>query len=206
MIDKLNILEYNKNMDKSNIIELEFLGPYSFLNNEFSVNKSPLFDKKCIYLWTIRQENNSHFIHYVGETTSLAKRQREHLVHILGLNYGIWDINEAESGISKIIWDGLWRIKDKINIGNLIDVYEKYNKNIIEYVSKICIFAAEINCNDSLRKHIEGCIGWNLRNKHPEHKLFYPDDCHVGHGEKSNGYIRVNCKENILGIDESIEY
>jgi hypothetical protein len=193
-------------VDKSKIINLEFLGPYSFLNNEFSVNKSPLFDKGCIYLWTIKQVNNSHFIHYIGQTCSLAIRQREHLINILGLNYGIWEFDESEIGISKIIWDGLWRIKDKISINNLIEIYEKYNKNIIEYVSKICIFAAEINCDNKLRKHIEGCIGSNLRNKYPEYSVFYPDDCHIGHGKKDNGYIQIICKENILGIDNSIEF
>jgi len=187
-------------------IDLNFLGPYSFLDNDRSVNKSPLYDKKCIYLWTIKQKNNSHLIHYVGETVSLAKRQREHLIHILGLNYGILDIDEAENGNSKVLWNGLWRIKDKISIDNLFEIYEKYNKNIINYISKLCIFAAETNTDDSLRKHIEGCIGWNLRSKHPEYKTLYPDDCHVGHGNKSNKYLYINCNENILGLDKIIEY
>ena len=185
-------------------IIINFQGPYSFLDNDLSVSKSPIFDKKCIYLWTFKQKNDSYLIHYVGETVSFAKRQREHLINILGLNYGIWDIDEAERGISKIIWNGLWRIKDRISIGNLIEIYDKHNKDIIKYISRINIFAGEINCSDTLRKHIEGCIGWNLRNKYPEYKLFYPDDNHVGISNKKNLKLYLNYN-NILGLDKEMD-
>jgi hypothetical protein len=174
------------------------------MENDISVKKSKIYDKKCIYIWTIKQKNNAHYIHYIGETTSFAKRQREHLLHILGLNYGIWDIEKAENGISKIIWDGLWRIKDRISIKNVMDIYENHNKDIIKYISKICIFGAEIDCNDSLRKHIEGCIGWNLRKNYPEFTLFYPNDNHIGCGERQNMNINIICEENILGLDAII--
>ncbi len=71
-------------------IKLHFKGPFTFIDGPQSVFYSEQAKSPCIYLWTIRQKkDNSHYIHYVGETVSLVKRQREHLIQILGLNYGI---------------------------------------------------------------------------------------------------------------------
>jgi hypothetical protein len=57
-----------------------------------------------VYIYgQLNKKNNSYLIYYVGETVLLAKRQIGHLIHILGLNYGIWDIDGAENSDSKIL-------------------------------------------------------------------------------------------------------
>ncbi len=189
-------------------IKLHFKGPFTFIDGPQSVFYSEQAKSPCIYLWTIRQKkDNSHYIHYVGETVSLVKRQREHLIQILGLNYGIFDPDKARNGISKLLWSGLWRQKDPSAIGSLVTCYSELNTKVIEYLSIINIFYAVTNVENHLRNHIEGCIGWNLRNKHPEYKVLYPDDNHIGtKAEKTIGTLLISSDDRIMGLDEKIAY
>lgn len=70
---------------------LFFDGPFTFTPGPSSIFHSPHVDATGIYLWTIRQSRDrAHLIHYVGETTQLSNRYREHLTKILGLDYGIF--------------------------------------------------------------------------------------------------------------------
>lgn len=157
-------------------INLNFVGPFSFINESTSVFKSPYSKARAIYLWTIKQKKTDyHPTHYVGETSSFVKRQKEHLIYILGLNYGIFDPEKAQEGISELIWRGLWRIKTDDGPSIQIRAYQKLNSVVLEYASIINIFFAELNVDSDLQKHIESCIGWNLRNKYPEYKILYPD-------------------------------
>ncbi len=189
-------------------IKLHFKGPFTFIDGPQSVFYSEQAKFPCIYLWTIRQKkDNSHYIHYVGETASLAKRQHEHLIQILGLNYGIFDPDKARNGISKLLWSGLWRQKNPSAIGSLVTCYSELNTKVIEYLSIINIFYAVTNVENHLRKHIEGCIGWNLRNKHPEYKVLYPDDNYIGtKAEKTIGTLLISSNDRIMGLDEKIAY
>ena len=62
-----------------------------------------------------------------------------------------------------------------------------------------------IDIDSSLRKHLEGRIGWNLRESHPQHKIFYPDDCHIGGKHPTfNNQIKISIDGKILGLDEVI--
>lgn len=97
---------------KQSTIELNFIGPYTFSKSENYLFDAPCAKSPGIYLWTIRQKaDNTHLIHYIGETVSFAKRHKEHLIHILGLNYGIFDPDKAQNGVCELIWPGLWRDK-----------------------------------------------------------------------------------------------
>jgi len=85
--------------------------------------------------------------------------------------------------------------------------YQRLNEDVVRYVEAISIFFAEMNLESTLRKHIEGCIGWNLRSNHPECKQLYPDDNHVGTMKvKKNGQLLITAAEVIRGLDASIEY
>jgi hypothetical protein len=58
-------------------IQVKFSGPFSFDNSRNSIFSSPYAKAKGIYLWTIRQKKvGSHLIHYVGETSGFAFRQK----------------------------------------------------------------------------------------------------------------------------------
>jgi hypothetical protein len=79
--------------------------------------------------------------------------------------------------------------------------------DVMRYLSILNIFFAKLNVDNHLRKHVEGCIGWYLRNHHPEHKALYPDDNHVGTmREKNNGHLRISVQETTRGLDGVIPY
>ena len=189
-------------------ITLNFVGPFSFSSEKKSLFKSECAQSAGIYLWTIKQKNdNSFLIHYVGETTNFSRRHREHLIHILGLNYGIFDPEKAQNGICKLIWPGLWRDKSNEAANKLIKAYEGFRDTVLRYIAIIDIFFAEIHVETQLRKHIEGCIGWNLRNNHPNAKNLYPDDNHIGtKKEKNRGNLIIQTSNHIKGLDSIIAY
>ena len=189
-------------------ISLDFAGPFTFTNGETSVFRSAYAKSPGIYLWTIRQRSdNSHLIHYVGETLSLGKRHKEHLIHILGLNYGIFHPDKAQDGLCELVWEGLWRDRTPAGPIRTIEAYTNVQEHVLRYLSILNIFFAELHTEDRLRKHIEGCIAWNLRNNHPEHKTLYPDDNHVGRiSEKDHGELHINSSEYIRGLDARMPY
>jgi hypothetical protein len=191
-----------------NDIHLNFIGPFTFTDGNSSLFRSAYAASSGIYLHTIRQySDNAHLIHYVGETALLGKRHKEHLIQILGLNYGIFDPDKARKGICELLWKGLWRDKTAIGPFMQIEAYRKLHQEVLQYLSILTVFFAELDVDKNLRKHVEGCIGWHLRNKHPEHKALYPDDNHVGtKKEKNIGNLYINASETIRGLDAIIPY
>ncbi len=189
-------------------IILNFAGPFTLVEGEACLFKSAFVASPGIYLWTIKQDSdNTHLIHYVGETLSLGKRHREHLIHILGLNYGIFDPDKARQGVSELLWKGLWR--DKTAVGPLmqLNAYQEVHESVLRYISILNVFFAELDVDRKLRKHVEGCIGWHLRNNHPEHKVLYPDDNHIGtKKDKGNGNLIISLPETIRGLDGFVSY
>jgi hypothetical protein len=186
-------------------IKLHFAGPYKFLENNNSLFTCEYSASQGIYLWTINTPAG-YLIHYIGETTNFSTRQKEHLIQILGLNYGIWDIGEAKKGNSIPLWKGLWRDKQNKMISEIGDAYQKLSSTTIEYINLIDIFFAEFHGTNRSRQHIEGSIGWNLRNNHHDAKALYPDDCHIGISrEKLNCKLLMSCSKNILGVDSEID-
>jgi hypothetical protein len=186
-------------MDK---IQIYFDGPFSFSNN--SIFECKYKNSPGIYLWIIKTENGN-MIHYIGETINFAKRQKEHLINILGFYYGIFDVNKAKEGNSVLLWKGLWRDKSDNLTSELLSNYQKLNPLVIDYVNCINIYFAEIDIDSNLRKHIEGSIGWNLRNKYKDYKVLYPDDNHIGMmANKLNRNLIINSSEIILGLDKEM--
>lgn len=193
------MLEAEMDPSPTNDISLNFVGPFTFTGETTAVFQSPCAAAAGIYLWTIKQRrDNTHLIHYVGETTGLGSRHREHLIQVLGLNYGIFHAKKAQDGICELLWQGLWRDRSADGPVKQIAAYQEIHHHVIRYLSTINIFFAKLNTNTRLRKHIEGCIGWNLRNNHPEYKVLYPDDNRVGSmAVKNRGMLRVTASEVI---------
>ena len=186
--------------------QLQFHGPYSFFNGPNYLFDSEFANSEGIYLWVIKnQKDNVNYIEYVGETTHFSGRQKEHLIQIIGLNYRIIDKDAASSGELKVIWNGLWRDKTKEGVGKLLDEYTEISQHVLGYISLLNIYFAPTNLDKYLRKHIEGCIGWNLRNKYPQYKAFYPDDNRVGtFPEKLGKILHIHLPEPIFGIDSDL--
>jgi hypothetical protein len=189
-------------------VRLHFDGPFSFTQLPQSVFSCRWAHSAGIYLWTNRQQSDkSHLVHYVGETIQLGKRHREHLINILGLNYGIFDAADAESGVCTLLWKGLWRERSIEATTRAIVEYERLHEQVLRYIQSMSIFFAELSVETQLRKHIEGCIGWNLRNNHPTCKQLYPDDNRIGSmAETVHGQLFLTAAEVIRGLDESIAY
>jgi hypothetical protein len=187
-------------------IKLHFSGPYTFFKGAKSLFHSAYAKSEGIYLWVIKQTNdNLNYIHYIGETTAFSKRHKEHITHVLGLNYQILDADKARQGIPEPIWNGMWRDKTENTVGYTLDNYDSVSKKVIEYIRVIDIYFASTHLTTDMRKHIEGCIGWNLRNRHPDLKIFYPDDNHVGtKPERLRENIIITSDEKILGLDDEI--
>lgn len=197
-----------RNRDLMETLNLDFSGPFSFLDRGDSIFRAACGGAAGVYLWTIRQRDDStHMMHYVDETVSLAKRHREHLIHILGLNYGIFDPDKAQEGICEPIWPGLWRNKSPDGPGRQVAAYQSFHSLVLRYLSVLKIFFAPLEVDTRLRRPIEGCIGWNLRNNHPADKALYPDDNHVGTmSEKNHGELVIAAPDTIRGLDERILY
>lgn len=189
-------------------LNVNFTGPFSFLDRHDSVFRASCAAYAGVYLWTIRQlADNTHMVHYVGETLFLAKRHREHLINILGLNYGIFDPDKAQQGISELIWPGLWRDKSPDGPAKLIAKYTALGDTVLRYLSVLNVFFAPLNVDTQLRRHVEGCIGWNLRNERPADAALYPPDNHVGTmSEKNRGELVITAPEKIRGLAERISY
>lgn len=187
-----------------NTINIYFDGPFSYSNKinslfEFKYKKSP-----GIYLWVIKS-NMGNLIHYIGETSNFAKRHKEHLMNILSLYYGIFDLNNAKVGKQVLIWKGLWRDKSENPVEDLLINYSKLTSTVIDYINFLDIYFAEIDVDNGIRKHIEGSIGWNLRNKHQNYKVLYPDDNHIGMKiVKLNKKLLISSSEKIFGLDSEI--
>jgi hypothetical protein len=186
-------------------MNLTFTGPFTFAGPD-SVFEAPCSASAGISLWTIRQSaDHAYLIHYVGETASLGKRYRDHLTHILGLNYGIIEPVKAREGVCKWAWKGMWRDRTATGPLRALKTYRDRHKKVLAYLDCIDIFFAVTDVDTKLRKHIEGCIGWNLRNNHPEWKVLYPDDNHVGAmAGVDHGELKISAPALIRGLNEII--
>ena len=186
---------------------LHFFGPFSFLKGKTSLFHSQYSQDEGIYLWVIKdKDNNINYIHYIGETTKFAERQKEHLIHILGLNYSVTDAKLAKQGIHKIVWNGMWRDKSKEAASKTLANYNTVSNHVVKYVECIDVYFAPTKFPRDIRRHLEGCIGWNLRNKYPELTRFYAEDNHVGtKKERLDEMIKISSDEPIAGLDYEIE-
>jgi hypothetical protein len=199
----------NIRLDQGPMMEakLHFRGPFTFRAGDRCLFHCALAAAPCVYLWTIKSDLDSlYWIHYGGEAACFAKRQREHLIGILGLNYGIFDATQARNGIQKRIYDGLWRDKTADGPLKQLDTYAKTNLQVLKYVESLDVFAAEATVDRRYRQQIEGSIGWSLRNNHKRYKALYPDDNHVGTVTQKLGIVlRISADRPVAGLDERLE-
>jgi len=190
-------------VDNGTTIALNFFGPFKFTKGDNYLFDQPFLKNEGIYIWTIKDETNKiNYVHYVGETVNFGKRQKHHFVQMTGLNYLILDADFARQGIEKIIWKGMWRDRTTNAVADLLDNYHHVSKKVTDYIGIINVYFAPTILEKYLRRHIEGCIAWNFRNKYPDLKRFYPDDNHVGTKAQRLGQkLILNLPEDIAGID-----
>jgi hypothetical protein len=190
-------------------ISLHFDGPFTFTEGERSAFRTGYSGKAGIYLWTIEQHDASHLIHFIGETQSFSRIHKEHLVNILGLNYGIFDPVKAKSGIADLIWEGLWQNNTQDGPGQVIRSYSERHETVIQYLNSINIFFAKIdpNVEQTTRQQIEYGINLHLRKHHPEYSVLFPDESFVDTGRYyKNGDLEISCSRTILGLGSQVRF
>lgn len=185
---------------------IHFHGPFNFFDGENSLFESEFSNETGIYLWVIKDAvKDLNYVHYIGETIRFAKRHREHITHILGLDYYVIDPVLARRGIHQIAWNGMWRDKSKNAAARTLRNYRDVSKIIIDYIKVIDIYFAQTDFPKDIRRHIEGCIGENFRNKDLEFTKFYPDDNRVGPRKLPiNERLSITSDQAILGLDSEI--
>lgn len=188
--------------DNKEKITLDFYGPFKFVGDN-SIFTSPFAKSPGIYIWTVKDElNDTNYVTYVGETTSFAKRHREHFTQLMGLNYRIIDVEAAKKGTEVIVWNGMWRDRSVKATDNLLTCYESISRNVVDVITYYNIYFAPVYIDKQLRRHIEGCIGLNLRQNHKDLTVFYPDDNHITFkGHKYDRELIINLPEEIAGVD-----
>jgi hypothetical protein len=188
-------------------LQLHFHGPLSFLPGEASLFHSPYRDVSGVYLWTIKSDVDGHYhIHYIGEAEKFARRHREHLVHVLGLNYGIIDPDNARRGVVKWLWPGLWRDKSAEGPGRLLERYARLADDVFRYVSALTVFVAPLDVARGDRRHVEGCLSKHLRTAHPEVKTLYPDDNRaLARATRLGVRLELTADAPIAGLDPMLE-
>ncbi len=187
-------------------ITLTFYGPFTFTKGENYLFHSRFIRNAGVYVWTIKDERHGrNLVHYIGETASFGKRQREHLIGMTGLNYRIIDPALAKQGIEKIVWNGMWRDRSPDAAGTLLEHYDEVSRVVTEYIRLIKVYFAPIEYETRLRKHIEGCLGKHLREKNPKLITLYPPDNVVVVGEPLKRKVIVVLPDPIAGIDNELD-
>lgn len=182
---------------------LTFHGPFTFTKGDAYLFNTRFVKSEGIYIWTIRDEvDNVNYVHYIGETVCFGRRQRQHLIQITGLNHRILDADFARQGLEKVIWSGMSADKTRNAAAHLLENYNEVSKKVIAYIGLINVYFAPTTFDLRLRRHIEDCIGWNLRTKYPELRKFYPDEDHVCRmGQRLSQRLTLHLPEEIAGID-----
>src|SRR6476661_5273091 len=190
-------------VDSSPAIELTFHGPFNFTKGPHYLFNTGFLKKEGLYIWTIKDEvDGANHVHYIGETGYFARRQRQHLVQMTGLNYPILDATFARQGIPKIIWNGMARDKSRHAAADLLENYNEVSKRVTEYIGLINVYVAPVRLPLHLRRHIQDAIIWNFRTQYPELKGFYSDDSHASYKPQRLGQkLLLQLPEAIAGID-----
>lgn len=186
---------------------MHFTGPLTFGGGDRCLYESAFADDACVYLWTIRRESDgAHLIHYIGETDALAKRHREHLIDMLGLNYGSFDLQSARQGELVQVWPGLWRDKSPTAPATALARYASMAQAKAEYIEAISVFVAPLDVDRGMRRHIEGSIAKSLRAKQSPDGALYPSDVRTGVSRSISGVrLHITSDELIAGLDSVLD-
>ncbi len=76
-----------------------------------------------------------------------------------------FDPDDAEQGVLEILWPGMWRDKSVDGPSKCLNSYGELKKTVRRYVAALNVFFAPTGLSVQLRKHVEGCVGYNLRNR-----------------------------------------
>lgn len=184
-------------------LEIDIGGPYSFVgdSNIPSVFESPFKDSKGIYLWTVPYKG-SELIYFLGETgRSFNRRLFEHLQCTFSGVYGIRDPSKMLQGERVWVWKGTGRGE---KLQEFLINFEKHSKEAIDFIRIFHIYLLSFDCDQNLRKRIEGLIAQSLYKQEGVIGQFQEPDCRYRAPKVEGGpwLIRLNCKTKICSLQK----
>ncbi len=184
-------------------LDLEFRGPFTFGAGPRSLFDSADRGASCVYVWTIRSERDGRcYAHYVGEAENFARRQREHLTQVLGLNYGILDPTAARQGEVRWVWRGMWRDRTPAGPAEALARYSSLTAAVSEYLEALDVFVAPVAGDRVLRRRVERALADQFRVGRPETGVLYPADNRVSGAPGGEAmHLRLSALEPIAGIE-----
>jgi len=183
---------------------LHFRGPFTFVDHGCGIASSGFETSPGIYLW-VKSDGERRFIHYVGETTNFLKRHKEHLTQMLGANYGVFRADAVAADDPAPIFGGMWRDKSRDPLTRTVQAWLGLQREIHANVESIEVFFAPTALSNGMRKHVEGCLARQLRQRHPEAARFYPADNRTIPRAMQGIRITVTSEVPIEGLDAEID-
>lgn len=139
-------------------IDLDFQGPFSWVESRALVFDQPITDEAGIYLWTISRPDGI-LVYYVGETgVSFRHRLQQHAQSYMSGYYRIWDPDQFALGKLELLWEGLWLKHTQKNFPNFIRDYQRYSTALYRLLGNMQLFLASTSVNATVRKCLGGSI------------------------------------------------
>lgn len=183
---------------------LHFHGPYTFVDRGRGIAVSEYRHSEGIYLW-VQSDGDKRYVCYVGETRDFLKRHKEHLTQMLGLNYGVFRADAVAADDAAPIFGGMWRDRSDDPLTRTVQAWLGLQKEIHAYVESLEVFFAPTSLASETRKHVEGCLARQLKQRHPVEARFYPADNRTIPREMRGATVRVSSDLPIEGLDREVE-
>ena len=188
---------------------LHFHGPFTFVDCGHGIATCDFADSEGVYLWVLT-DGSSRYVHYVGQTSGFRSRHEDHLFRILGLQYGLFRSDAVTANDPAPLFGGTWRLwktnpgADALTI--TVTKWKELQDKIAPYVESIEVFFAPTpTLSNAERCHVEGCIAYSLRSKHPNDARFYLSDNRTGRSSPWDVTIPVSSDQPIMGLDPVLE-
>lgn len=144
----------------SNSIQIEFIGPYLWVENIHfpCIFNSDISNNSGLYLWTVPY-NNHELIYYVGETgRNFSIRFSEHFKEHFSGAYHIYEPAKFKQGIKECLWPGRYDKYNRTTINDFIKSAESLYPSILELSKTYRFYVSSFESDKRLRQRIESSI------------------------------------------------
>jgi hypothetical protein len=186
-------------IDQKSTITLQWQGPYAmFPNSDIEL----IYDRHDaqgpgVYLWTIKS-GNEYWVHYVGESKKVIKRQREHVIEYLGGGYWLYDPEQFAAGVL-VPW-----YKSTENITTFLNQYEILSKVAVAMISQFRIFYVSLADTNLSTKRVEGGLIRALKDNNETSSFIDNDKIPPAFPEEEQMTVTFAGHERLRGIPSSL--
>jgi hypothetical protein len=122
-----------------------------------------------------------------------------------GINYGVFRADAVAADDPAPIYGGMWRDRSADPLTTTMQRWLGLTREIHAGVESVEVFFAPTDVSNELRRHIEGCLSRQLKQRHPVEARFYPADNRTIPRALIGQAIRVTPELPIEGLDAVIE-